>query len=53
MATHLIANWEYWKELCLERGEDPYECVDVGIDKGGGSSEDYEYVGELPGKEEE
>jgi len=31
---------------------DPYEQVDFGIDKGGGNSIDYEYVGDIPEKEE-
>ena len=47
-----VYRWEDWEELCFENGIDPYENVDFGIDKGGGNSEDFEYVGDVPEKEE-
>lgn len=48
-----ICNWETWKELCEANDIDPYENVDFGIDKGGGNSEDFEYVGDFPEKEDQ
>ena len=51
--TNYISNWQLWKELCRDQGIDPYENVDFGIDKGGGNSIDYEYIGDMPEKETE
>jgi len=53
MTTITIYEWETWKELCEKNDIDPYENVDFGIDKGGGNSEDFVYVGEIPEKEKE
>jgi len=52
MSTNYISNWETWKELCENIGIDPYECIDFGIDDRGGNSTDYEYIGDIPEKEE-
>ena len=53
MSTHMITNWERWKELCAEHDVDPYEECEFGIDKGGGNSEDFEFIGDVPEKEDE
>jgi len=47
-----ISSWQEWKELCEEYGINPYENADFGIDLGGGNSRDFEYVGDVPEKEE-
>lgn len=49
--TH-ITNFETWKMMGEHYGFDPYEQVDFGIDKGGGNSIDYEFVGDIPEREE-
>ena len=53
MMAITIYQWKEWKELCEANDIDPYENVDFGIDKGGGDSEDFEYVGDIPKKEGE
>jgi len=49
--THHIINWEDWKELCEKYEIDPYEEIEFGFDLGGGNSEDFEFIGEIPIKE--
>jgi hypothetical protein len=51
--TAYISNWQTWKEICAEAGEDPWETDETGRDLGGGDSEEAEFVGERPEKEEE
>ena len=53
MKTNYITNWETWKELCEENDIDPYVYANFGIDEGGGNSRDFEYIGEIPPREEE
>jgi len=48
-----INDWEEWKKICAELQTDPYEHVDCGIDLGGGYTFDFEYIGDIPEKEEE
>jgi hypothetical protein len=50
---HLISNWEIWKELCSSWKIDPYENIEWGEDRGGGDSMTWEYIGDIPEKEEE
>lgn len=50
--THKIYEWEVWQNLCLQYDIDPYENVDFGIDQGGGNSENFEYMGDIPEREE-
>ena len=50
--TIKIDHWKDWVELCDIADIDPYENVDVGFDRGGGDSEDWEYTGDIPEKEE-
>lgn len=52
MKTHRISIWETWKALGEHYGFDPYKEVNHGIDKGGGNITDYEYIGDIPEKEE-
>lgn len=47
-----VIRWEDWRMLCEENGIDPYENMDFGIDEGGGNSSDFEYIGDVPEKEE-
>lgn len=51
--THYISDWEQWKKLCEYYGEDPHENVDLGFDLGGGKSRDFEYIGDIPEREED
>ncbi len=46
-----IAGWEKWKELCEHYSEDPYRA-DFSIDEGGGNSTDFEFIGNMPEREE-
>jgi len=50
--TNYISDWNIWKELCEQNDVDPYEYVDFGIDEGGGNSKNFEYIGDIPEKEE-
>jgi len=50
---HKIYNWQEWKGLCDRYNIDPYNNADFGIDRGGGDSIDYEYIGDYPKREEE
>ena len=52
MRPHYISDWNTWKELCEKWDIDPHENVDFGIDEGGGNSTDFEYIGNIPEKEE-
>lgn len=52
MKPHYIYRWKDWKELCENHGIDPYENVDFGFDLGGGDSDNYEFLGDIPEKEE-
>jgi len=52
MKTFYISKWEDWKELCEQNDIDPHETLEFGIDEGGGNSRDYEYIGDIPEKEE-
>lgn len=52
MKTHHISNWDEWKELCEENGIDPYKYADFGIDLGMGNSENWDYIGDYPEREE-
>ena len=51
MKITCITNWETWKELCEQNDVDPYKFVDFGIDMGGGNSISYEFIGDIPEKE--
>jgi len=48
--VHKVNIWEAWVMICEEMGINPYKNVDIGVDMGGGESEDYEYVGDYPEK---
>lgn len=48
-----ISSWEEWKKLCIGWEIDPYKNFEFGEDLGGGDSRDYEYIGDIPEKEEE
>lgn len=58
MGNVKIRDWNLWQTLCKRYNIDPYEYVDfsVGVPSHrqitGGESIDYEYVGEVPEKEE-
>jgi len=52
MKSYKINNWVEWKELCQYWNYDPYETIEFGIDKGGGNSTDFEYIGDVPEKDE-
>jgi hypothetical protein len=52
MKATYISNWEVWREICTEWKVDPYEYRDLSIGTGGGNSIDYEYIGDIPDKEE-
>lgn len=47
-----VTDWEFWKELGEFYKFDPYENVNHGIDEGGGNSTDFEFIGDIPKKEE-
>lgn len=49
----LVNNWETWVDLCDSYDVNPYLNMEFGIDLGGGNSKDWEYVGEIPNKEED
>ena len=51
--THYLNDWEAWKELCEFYNFDPYEGVELSVDEGGGNSSDFEYIGDIPEKEDE
>ena len=53
MKPHYVTSWKLWKEMGKHYGFDPYENVDFGLSKGGGNSTDFEYVGDIPEKEED
>ena len=46
-----VYHWKDWLQLCLDYDVDPYEEQEFGIDKGGGNSDDYRYVGDVPERE--
>jgi len=46
------SDWNEWKEFCERCEEDPYETTEIGFDAGGGDSVDYEYIGDVPEREE-
>jgi len=50
--THYISKWEEWEQLCGEHGVDPHKEVEFGVDLGGGNSENFEYIGDMPEEEE-
>lgn len=52
MKTHYVATWSTWVLLSEHHNFDPYKEVEFSIDKGGGNSTDYEYVGNVPKEEE-
>ena len=52
MPIKFITNWETWKELCAEYEADPYENVNLHRDLGGGNITDFEYIGDIPKKED-
>ena len=52
MSKYYVVAWRAWKNLCAEHDIDPYEYVDFGIDEGGGNSTDFEYIGDIPEREE-
>ena len=45
-----IVLWEDWKRLCESHGVDPREEIEFGVDKGGGDSDDFYYLGEVEEK---
>jgi len=49
--TNYIANWETWKELCEFYNFDPHKGVELSVDKGGGNSDNFEYIGDIPNNE--
>ncbi len=52
MTVHYISYWETWKLFCEHYCYDPYKTVELGLGKGGGNTTDFEYVGDIPEKEE-
>lgn len=46
--TYKINRWEDWEELCFEYGLNPLGQLEFGIDMGGGNSEDFKYIGDVP-----
>lgn len=50
---HYIVEWREWEELCFEHGLNPLGQIEFGIDEGGGNSTDFEYIGDMPEKENE
>jgi len=52
MTEYRIVRWEDWVKLCETHDIDPYEEIEFGIDKGGGNSDDYYYLGDVPEREE-
>lgn len=52
MPIKYISNWETWKELCEQNEIDPHENTEFGIDLGGGNSEEFKYIGDIPTEEE-
>ena len=51
--VNYITNWDEWIELCTQYNIDPYENCGFGIDKGGGDSYNFEYIGDTPTDREE
>lgn len=48
MKTNYITNWNEWVELCEHFDHDPRTTIEFGIDRGGGNSTDFEYIGDIP-----
>lgn len=47
--THMVRNWEEWKEFCREHNVDPEEVFEYGFDLGGGNSFDvYVHDSDIP-----
>jgi len=55
--TIKIYDWEEWVSYCEELNEDPYETADLSLPArrqiSGGDTENYEFIGEYPEREEE
>ncbi len=51
LKTRCIATWPTWVKLSEHHNFDPYKELDFSIDKGGGNSINYEYIGDVPKKE--
>lgn len=51
--TLYIPDWKTWESLGEHYDFDPYKEVEFSIDLGGGNSKDYEYVGDVPKKDDE
>ena len=46
--THYIHSWDTWCEICMDHDENPHECFEITLDKGGGNYESFEYNGDVP-----
>lgn len=53
MKPTYIGKWSTWVKLSEHHNFDPYKELDFSIDKGGGNSIDWEYVGDTPKKEDD
>jgi len=52
MKPTYIATWSTWVILSEFHNFDPYKELEFSIDMGGGNSKDYEFTGDVPGKED-
>ncbi len=48
MKTIYIPDWKTWELLAEHHDFDPYKEVEFSVDKGGGSSDNFEYIGDIP-----
>lgn len=53
MNPHYVTSWALWKEMGKYYGFDPYKNVKFKLSRGGGNSTDFEYIREIPEKEED
>ena len=49
---YYINNWRDWQDLAWSYNADPWNELEFSVDKGGGNTDDYYYIGDVPEREE-
>ena len=47
-----IVKWQEWVDVCADYDADPYLDFEITIDRGGGNTDTYYYIGNVPDREE-
>ena len=50
---HRVVKWRDWEDLAWIYEFDAYSNIEFSVDTGGGNTDDYYYIGDVPEKEQD